>query len=144
MLDSDNVLLLRERSAPPHRPESRPSPGQNHDQPGLVLVSVYPLTLSAASDFPEFFEREVEPALRESGIAVLGTYASEHAENTFPALPVREGIEVFVWTTIAADESDQDQVVNGLDWTTEALAQRLDGPAEVLRLQPTPRSAIHG
>jgi hypothetical protein len=144
MLDSDNVLLLRERSAPPHRPETRPSHGQNDDQPGLVLVSVYPLTSSAASDFPEYFEREVEPTLRESGIAVLGTYATEHAENTFPALPVREGIEVFVWTTIAADESEHEQLVSGLDGIAEALTQRLDGPAEVLRLQPTPRSAIHG
>src|SRR5262245_47592431 len=105
MLDSDNVLLLRPVSGLRHQPGNRPPDGRAEDQPGLVLVTVYPLTSAAAPDFPEFFHQEIAPALREAGITVLATYATEHAENTFPALPVREGVEVFVWMTMSAEES---------------------------------------
>jgi hypothetical protein len=32
-----------------------------------------------------------------SGTTVLADFVTEHSENTFPALPVREGENVFVW-----------------------------------------------
>src|SRR5262245_30640855 len=66
MIDSDNVLLLRPLRGLPHRPDDRLPDG--HVEPGVLLVTVYPLTSAAASEFPEFFHREIEPALREAGI----------------------------------------------------------------------------
>ena len=61
------------------------------------------------------------------------------AENTFPALPVREGEYVFVWfayqTALTASQA----------WTTSllpALKGWLAGPEEVLELVPTRRSLL--
>jgi hypothetical protein len=61
----------------------------------------------------------VEVALGES---VLARFVTEHAENDFPALPVREDVDVVVW--LAAGERDVPMGV------------------ERLRLQPTPRSLL--
>ena len=41
--------------------------------------------------------REVRPALTETGATPLACLQTEHAENTFPALPVRTGEHVFAW-----------------------------------------------
>ena len=151
MIDSDNVLLLRPLSGLELDTGSRPAPGSTASRPGLLVVTIYPLTESTAGDFPEFFARELEPALREAGISVLATYATEHSPNTFPALPVRDDEDVFVWMTMFADEADHARHVAGLeqgpvwrDRISHSLAQHLDRPAEALRLRPTARSLIHG
>ncbi|WP_018349827.1 NIPSNAP family protein [Longispora albida] len=68
MIDSDNVLLLE-----PATPGS-PPPGRS-----TVEISVY--------------ERSKAPSLTAGGTG----YVTKHAENTFPALPVREGEDVYVW-----------------------------------------------
>jgi hypothetical protein len=114
-------------------------------------VTIYPLTESATGDFPTFFLGELEPVLREAGITVLATYATEHSQNTYPALPVRDDEDVFVWMTIFVDEADHARHVAELerspvwrDQLSPTLAQSLDGPQEVLRLTPTARSLLHG
>jgi hypothetical protein len=115
------------------------------------VVTIYPLGGPTAGDFPEFFTREIEPALGEAGISVLATYASEHSPNTFPALPIREKEDVFVWMTIFGDEADHARRVNELeqspDWReriSPVLVRHLDGQSEVLRLRPTARSLLRG
>jgi hypothetical protein len=150
MIDSDNVLLLRPLSGLELDGKARPAPGSTAAQPGLLVVTIYPLAAHAAADFPEFFQRELEPALRDAGSSVLATYTTEHSRNTFPALPVREHEDVFVWMAIHADEADHLRHLAGLPRTalwperSQALAQRLDGRAETLRLRPTARSLLHG
>jgi hypothetical protein len=47
--------------------------------------------------FVQFFEKTVKPAVIGSGATVLAYFVAEQSENTFPALPVREGENVFVW-----------------------------------------------
>jgi hypothetical protein len=47
--------------------------------------------------FVERFERVLAPELTRTGGTVLGSYVTEQSENNFPALPVREGENVFVW-----------------------------------------------
>lgn len=83
MLDSDDVLLLR-------------GPGfAAPDDGGPVLATVcHPLDAEA---FAAHFERRLRPALTAAGSAPPAVYRTEHAENTFPALPVRTGEEVLVW-----------------------------------------------
>jgi quinol monooxygenase YgiN len=150
MVDSDNVLLLRRLSGLELDPDSRPAPGSTGSRPGLLAVTIYPLVGSTSSAFPELFAREVEPSLREAGISVHATCATEHSPNTFPALPVREGEDVFVWTALFADEDDHARRTAELErspvWhgrVAPSLARHLAGPAEVLRLTPTGRSRIH-
>lgn len=150
MLDVDNVLLLRPLSGLALETNGRPAPGSTGSRPGLLVVMIYPLTEATAGDFPAFFARDLEPALREAGISVLATYATEHSENTYPALPVRDA-EVFVWMTIFRDATDHARRVVGLEHSSvwrdrlaHALEQYLDGHAQVLRLRPTARSLVHG
>jgi hypothetical protein len=150
MIDSDNVLLLRPLSGLELDSKARPAPGSMGAQPGLLVVTIYPLAAHGVAGFPEFFRRELEPALGDAGISALATYATEHSENTFPALPVREGEDVFVWMAMYGDEEDhlrhQARLARSTRWPerSQALAQRLDGRAETLRLRPTARSLLHG
>jgi quinol monooxygenase YgiN len=86
MIDSDNVLLLRPTS------EFASAGG------AIVIATTYSLPRSIdAARFMEFFAREIQPILVDAGGTVLLTCVSEHASNTFPRLPVREGENVFVW-----------------------------------------------
>lgn len=150
MIDSDNVLLLRPLSGLELNGNDRPAPGDTIARPGLLVVTVYPLQESASKTFPEFFTSELEPFLRDAGISVLATYATEHSENTFPALPVREDAEVFLWMANLADEAEHTRRLAALEqapgWAriSHARARQLNGQAEILRLTPTGRSLVHG
>jgi NIPSNAP len=142
MIDVDNVLLLRPLSALALVTDDRPAPGSTASQPGLLVATIYPLTEPSAGEFPAFFARELEPALREAGISVLATFATEHSRNSYPALPVREDAEVFVWMAIFRDEADHTRRMAELEQSP--VWRDLNGQAEVLRLSPTSRSLIHG
>ena len=151
MIDSDNVLLLRPLSGLERGSDGRPAPGTTAVPPGLLVVTIYPLTESVSGDFPAFFARELEPALRQIGISVLATYVTEHSLNTFPALPVRDDLDVFLWMTMFVDEADHARHLVEIErspvWReglAETLAQSLDRPPEVLRLRPTARSLLNG
>jgi quinol monooxygenase YgiN len=143
MIDVDNVLLLRPLSELALETKGRPARGSTATQPGLLVATIYRLAEPTAGDFPAFFARELEPALHEVGISVLATYATEHSRNNYPALPVRDDADVFVWMTIFRDEADHTRRVAELE-QSPILAQYLDGQPEVLRLRPTSRSLIHG
>jgi hypothetical protein len=151
MLDVDNVLLLRPIDGLSLDADGRPGPGSTGSGRGLLAVTIYPLAGSTAADFPAFFRREVEPELIAIGINVLATFVTEHSPNTYPALPVREDENVFVWMALFADEADHARRLAELErsagWhgrVSTALAQRLAAHAEVLRLTPTARSLVHG
>jgi len=127
MIDSDNVLLLR-----PVKPPSAATIARD----GMIAATICPLRPSSAATFPKLFEHELEPALRAAGADVVAAFATEHSPNTYPALPVREGEEVFVWLSRFADDH-----VARLD-PTATLADHLAGAPETLRLTPTSRSLI--
>jgi hypothetical protein len=151
MVDSDNVLLLRPLSGLVLDVDDRAAPGSTGSGPGLLAVTIYPLGEQVAEDFAAFFRLELEPALRDGGISVLATYATEHSANTYPALPVREGEEMFVWMATFAGAAGHAGATAELErksvWrevVSPALAGYLVGPVEVLRLTPTARSLLHG
>jgi hypothetical protein len=147
MIDSDNVLLLH-----PARPGSgfalsgrvRPPRGARAPRTDLVAAVIYPI--AAGDEFGDFFEREVRPALAELGASVDASFATESSPNNFPALPIREGEQVFVWLARFADRAAYDRHVAALAgsarWRelSSALARHLRGPAETRLLSPTPRS----
>ncbi|MER7463094.1 NIPSNAP family protein [Streptomyces sp. NPDC097981] len=84
MADSDDVLLLR---------------GPGFTAPagtGPVTATVcHPL----APAFAGHFERRLRPQLTAAGFAPAAVHRTEHARNTFPALPVRTGEDVLLWFT---------------------------------------------
>ena len=137
MIDSDNVLLLRPvtaRSGFPAPATGRPAAGQATAEPARILVTIYYRDQPFDQAFAGFFDRQVRPALIEAGATPLACLQTEHAENTFPALPVRTGENVFVGL---ARFPSQDLLDDYLRRT-----ERSAGAPQRLRLAPTARSLL--
>jgi quinol monooxygenase YgiN len=144
MIDSDNVLLLRpldEASRLDLDPSRRPPLQAARAHAGAASVTICPLEPSRTAAFRDLFEAEIEPTLRQAGANVRARFVTEHSENTFPALPVREDEEVFVWLSLFSDDRARDEHVASVDLNA-LLAGRLASDPETSRLDPTPRSSL--
>jgi hypothetical protein len=154
MIDSDNVLLLR-----PANPKSgfefaqvkRPPIGATEIPKGRVVATIYYLKEGAEPKFVDFFERTLKPLLIDADVNVLGYFVTETSANTFPALPVREDVNVFVWFAGFADEAAYAEHISTVldsprwqDQITKELAKTVEGNPEILRLSPTARSRLGG
>jgi hypothetical protein len=140
MIDSDNVLLLHPaQPGSGFSPElrSRPPRRATGAGPGLVVAMVYALDASAGSAMTDYFGRTIAPTLTDSGAAVLAWFVTEASANTFPALPIRENENVFVWFAGFADDTTQFDLPSG-----DAPGQT--GRPQLLRLIPTARSRLTG
>src|SRR5438094_1514573 len=154
MIDSDNVLLLcpaRPTSGFSFKNSQRPALGTSDIPKELIVATIYYFSAPSDVDFADFFERSMKPVLRDSGASILAYFITEGSENTFPALPVREGERVFVWFSRFRDEAAYEDHAIALarspGWrraVSEALPNRLKGSPEVLRLFPTARSQLCG
>ncbi|PYM01779.1 MAG: hypothetical protein DMF19_05315 [Verrucomicrobia bacterium] len=152
MIDSDNVLLLR-----PALPtsgfslETRPPVGSDEVPASLVVASIYYFGGPVAPDFINFFERTLRPVAPCLGATISAYFVTENSENTFPALPVRAGENVFVWFSTFPDSATYEDYMNALSrsdqWRGEistALTRYLERTPEVLKLSPTARSQLRG
>jgi hypothetical protein len=152
MIDSDNVLLLH-----PANPTSgfsfgnkeRPPVGANEARSELIVGTIYYFDAPVDAAFVQFFEKTVKPAVIGSGATVLAYFVTEHSENTFPALPVREGENVFLWFARFNDPATYERYLAALpqsprwrDAISKELARRLKGEPEILKLSPTTRSLL--
>jgi hypothetical protein len=149
--DNDNVLLLR-----PARDGSGFGPSAPHPAAGAasgekdtyVAVIEY-LWKDPNEGFSSFFLDQVKPLLDKGGIPVLGVYVPEEQANNFPRLPVRADRKVLVWFTKAPSADAFDAALAKLQrqagWR-KTVAKMLDNaeerPPQILRLDPTPRSAL--
>jgi hypothetical protein len=152
MIDSDNVLLLR-----PALPTSgfllenmkRPPIESDEVPKSRVIATIYYFERPVAPDFLKFFEHTLKPVAISLGATISAYFVTENSENTFPALPVRAGENVFVWFSTFQDSAAYENYVSGLSqseqWRSEVsgrLARYLDRAAEVLNLSPTARSQL--
>jgi hypothetical protein len=152
MIDSDNVLLLR-----PALPASgfslenakRPPVGSDEVPTSLVVATIYYLSGPVAPDFINFFEQTLKPLVTSLGATVCAYFVTEDSENTFPALPVRAGENVFVWFSIFQDLAAYENYIaapsQSRRWRDEVsggLDRYLDRAPEVLKLSPTSRSQL--
>ena len=128
MVDSDDVLLLRPAGGGEPFPPV-PSVASARVTAGLCLLDA-PVTDALV----ERFESAVAPALEAAGGTVLARLTTAYEANTFPALPVREGVHAFVWFARYVDPAAH---VPGLG---SAL---LGVPVQELVLAPTPASRLH-
>ncbi|MER7106904.1 NIPSNAP family protein [Streptomyces sp. NPDC000229] len=153
MIDSDDVLLLRPaspRGGFPVPPGTRQAPGEPPAwPPSLVLATIWYGRRPFDAAFVEFFEQRMLPVLAETGGEPLAYLHSEHAPNTFPALPVRTNEEVFVSFARFTDEDHIDDHLNRLRhserWRQEVLptlSERCARTPQRLRLAPTERSTL--
>ena len=152
MIDSDNVLLLH-----PATPASgfslgnraRPGLGSNETRNKLIVATIYYFDAPVDTAFVQFFDKTMKPAVTGSGATVLAYFVTEHSENTFPALPVREGENVFVWFARFSDPAAYGRHIAALiqspswrDQISKELGRRLKREPEILKLSPTTRSLL--
>ena len=152
MVDSDNVLLLRPASpASGFSLENRERlrPGSNDVRKGLVVATIYYFNAPVSAGFAEFFEQTLKPAVTDTGASILAYFVTEDSKNTFPALPVREDENVFVWFARFNNQAAYELHVAPLarsprwqDEISEELARPLKRPPEVLKLSPSVRSLL--
>src|SRR5881398_3768976 len=106
MVDSDNVLLLHPAtSVSGFSLENMKRPPVDTDKvpSSLIVATIYYFEAPVTADFVDFFEHALKPVAKSLGGAVSAYFVTENSENTFPALPVREGENVFVWFSIFQD-----------------------------------------
>lgn len=152
MIDSDNVLLLHPAmptSGFPFGNKERPPVGANEVRSELIVATIYYFNAPVDAAFVQFFDKTVKPAVTGSGATVLAYFATEHGENTFPALPVREGENVFVWFARFKDAAAYEYHIAYLtqfppwrDEISKELARWLKREPEILKLSPTTRSLL--
>ena len=149
MIDSDNVHLLcpawpGATTALPHH--ARPQPGAQGATAGVLQVAVLPLREPATPPLLGFCRHRMAPALLRGGTRQLGWFCTEQSPNTFARLPVREGEPVLVGLALFGDEAALQSFADSGAWARDVvpgLAPWLAAAPEVLRLQPTARSALH-
>jgi hypothetical protein len=131
------VLLLRPvtaRSGFPAPTAGRPAAGSAPAGQSRVLVTIYYRDQPFDQAFADYFDRQVRPALIEARATPLASLQTEHAENTFPALPVRTGENVFVGLARFPSQAHLDDHLR--------RTERSAGASQQLRLAPTARSLL--
>ncbi len=90
MINSDNVLLLR-----PAWDGSGVAESAGREA-GVVVATVCYCAPGTAAALADLYRTKLLPVEQAVGGTLLGAFVTEHAENTFPRLPVRAGEETFV------------------------------------------------
>jgi hypothetical protein len=152
MIDTDNVLLLR-----PALPTSgfslenmkRPPVGSDEVPTSLVVTTIYYFEGPVSPDFINFFEQTLRAVATTLGATICAYFVTENSENTFPALPVRAGENVFVWFSTFQDSAAYENYVAALseserwrDEVSNGLKRYFNRTPEVLKLSPTARSQL--
>jgi hypothetical protein len=152
MIDSDNVLLLR--PARPHsgfvpKPAGRAARGASEIPRSFVVATLWYFGAPVDENFIAFFERELAPIVKQHGASIEATLVTEASPNNFPALPVREGENVFAWFALFADHAAYERhaaaLAQSLEWQralSSGLLPKVTKAPEVLLLTPTARSQL--
>lgn len=151
MLDSENVLLLREAwpgSGFPSVRQARAPVGAPPRTQALVVVTTYALVKPVDGAFVAFFRDTLAPRAETAGARLHAVFVSEQSANNFPRLPVRPE-HVLAWVASFEDEAAYERyrqaIASDPRWRDEVspvLAQRLIWPADVRRLRPAARSLL--
>jgi hypothetical protein len=157
MIDSDDVLLLQPAweaagfdltgMRRPARPSTGPaSPGPSGG--GLFTATIWHVKADGEDEFVSRFREQALPILASFETPAIAAFVTDHAENTFPRLPVRAKENVFVsfarFRDATAQEAHQKALMASPQWR-DFLAQArnlLSKPTGLLRLAPTARSRL--
>jgi NIPSNAP len=143
IVDSDDVLLLRPANSAPFEAGVGADDGES-----LFVATIWPFAEPISADTIRVFTDEITPLLRETGASPVTVLLTEPSENDFPRLPVREGENVVVslarFDDAAAYEAHAAALERTLRWhgLVSAIAERLAGPVQTLRLKPAARSRL--
>ncbi|MGO4833272.1 NIPSNAP family protein [Rhizobiaceae sp. 2RAB30] len=153
MIAFDNVLLLKPAEAGFDLAGRVRAPceeaGTEPDQSNrAVLLTVHHIRTEATTDFAAIIRTEAAPLSARLGAPLVGVLVSEHVENTFPRLPVREGENVLAtfqeFPDLARLDAFRDALGADRDWRAieTALTALRSRKPEIFRLLPTPRSLL--
>jgi hypothetical protein len=130
-------------------PAGRATAGHAAACSSRILVTIYHRDQPFDQAFADFFDRRARPVLIETGATPLVCLQTEHAENTFPALPVRTGENVFVWLArfpspagLSGHLHQIERSGNWRDRVLPVLSAMITGAPQRLRLAPTARSLL--
>lgn len=149
MIDSDDVLLLHPAHPNAGFAVRRGRTGAaSGERPRLYVASVHTFEAAVEAKFALHFDTVLAPLVARYGGNIVARLATERSRNTYPALPVRENENAFVWLANFADAAAYDRYLDCL--RREGSWQRgLDsfsgprlGPITTLRLEPTARSLL--
>ncbi|MBS0297792.1 MAG: NIPSNAP family protein [Proteobacteria bacterium] len=155
IVDSDNVLLLREAHAgsgfAKARLQARPAPGSKPRPAGVVAAHLHYLDPDQAEAFTAYFDQAMRPVIAAQGIEIMACFVTETTENNFKGLPVREKERVLVWFAGFPDVAAMDRKIAALkgaqtwrEGASDPMLHQLERKPEVLRLVPAARSALRG
>lgn len=139
IVDSDDVFLLRPVAAEPRFPAAdgrARADAAGGIGTGYVAVGSVPFDAPPAETL---VHDTIGPRVAAAGGTLVAALVSAGVPNTFPRLPVREGEYVAVWIAACCDLPTLDRIA-----AVDAAPLGGSGTADVLRLQPTARSALHG
>ncbi|TGQ73398.1 NIPSNAP family protein [Mesorhizobium sp. M00.F.Ca.ET.186.01.1.1] len=157
MIDSDDVLLLKPAwrgaafdlsGAERAGLATGEMPIRNKPLPGIVVIRIHHLRPGSEANFANRFETEAAPMMAASGARLFAAFVSEHAENSFPRLPLRASENVFVSVTgfdsAEAHTRHEAALAGSPAWQVflQGSQQDLRQPTETLRLSPTSRSLL--
>ena len=157
MIDSDDVLLLK--PAWPgagldlsglQRPifAEQENSSEENRLAGIVVIRIHHLRSGAETEFASRFAAEAAPMMKAPGARLLAAFVTEHAENSFPRLPVRASENVFISVTRydSAEAHAGHEAALAAAPACQAFWQAvqfdLTKPTETLRLSPTSRSLL--
>lgn len=150
MVRFDNVLLLhpaRPEAAFALDPAERPGLGRPNRPAGVIGVNILAVR-GEADAFATWHREHMLPLIAEAGADVVGVFATEAAENTYPALPVRTDRKVVAvfsrFADAAALEATRATLAGSPQWAeaSQSAAAYVDGRPQTLRLAPTARSLL--
>ena len=157
MIDSDDVLLLKpawpgagfdlSRLQRPASAEQENSSNENR-LGGIVVIRIHHLRSEAETEFASRFAVEAAPMMKAHGVRLLAAFVTEHAQNSFPRLPVRASENVFLsiarFDDTEAHASQEAALAAAPAWQAFWQTAHLDlaKPIETLRLSPTSRSLV--
>ncbi|MER8582026.1 NIPSNAP family protein [Mesorhizobium sp. M1423] len=157
MIDSDDVLLLKpawpgaglDLSGLQRVPQmDLQKPSASSALQAIVVIKIHHLRPGLEARFAKEFQTAALPVLAAFGARPLAAFVTEHAENSFPRLPVRASENVFISVTgfdsAEAHARHEAALAASLDWQAlqQTVQREFARPAEVLRLLPTARSLL--
>ena len=104
MIDSDDVLLLHPAHPNAGFAVRRGRTGAaSGERPRLYVASVHTFEAAVEAKFALHFDTVLAPLVARYGGNIVARLATERSRNTYPALPVRENENAFVWLANFAD-----------------------------------------
>lgn len=149
MISSDDVLLLSPAWQGSAFDLAGARRGRRDAADSIVMARLFHIIPTEEADFVELFQNEAAALLADLRAPLLAAFVTEHAENSFPRLPVRADENVFAaffrFANAAAHARHETALTNSAAWQGDLLPrlQRCySRPPETLRLARTDRSLL--